>query len=123
MGHKFILQFYLKGNLKKPKKINVGRFTSRSFNYPNIDVLFKTEAQADEKIYDIIKEINDITQKGPYCLENSKTKYIYLDKIEFTDKNITVKEAQQKNKIMYLETSMFFVGGVGGQSRLEINLE
>ena len=88
-------------------KFNYGRFTSRTFDHTNVEVLFKTEAQPDEKIYDIIKEINEITQKKAYYLEDLKTKYIYLDKIEFTDKNITVKETQQKNKIMYFDTSMF----------------
>ena len=123
MDHKFILQFYLKGNLKKPIKFNYGRFTSRTFDHTNVEVLFKTEAQPDEKIYDIIQEINHITQKKAYYLEDLKTKYIYLDKIEFTDKNITVKETQQKNKIMYFDTSMFLIGGEGSKCRLEINLE
>ena len=91
MDHKFILQFYLKGNLKKIIKFNYGRFTSRTFDHTNVEVLFKTEAQPNEKIYDIIQEINEITQKKAYYLEDLKTKYIYLDKIEFTDKNITVK--------------------------------
>ena len=68
MNHKFILQFYIKGNLKHPKKYNIGRFEACSFNYPDIDVVFTTEARSDEKIYDIINEMNSYTQEKAYEL-------------------------------------------------------
>ena len=53
MSHKFILQFYIRGNKRKPSMTNVGRFKASSFDYPNIDVLFSTEAKSHEKLYDI----------------------------------------------------------------------
>ena len=123
MDKKFILKFHIKGNLKKPKMYNVGRFKANCFNYPDIDVIFETEARLDEKINDIINEMNNHTQAKVYELTDSKIKYLYLDRIIFEDKNITVEEVYNKNKILYLSTNMFFINYYGAGARLEINLE
>ena len=125
MNHKFILQFYIKGNLKHPKKYNIGRFEACSFNYPNIDVVFTTEARSDEKIYDIIQEMNSYTQEKVYELPEKRLniKFLYLDSIVYKDKNITVADEYKKNKILNLETNMFYIESNGAGARLEISLK
>jgi hypothetical protein len=125
MNHKFILQFYIKGNLKHPKKYNIGRFEACNFNYPNIDVVFTTEARSDEKIYDIIHEMNSYTQEKAYELPEKRLniKFLYLDSIVYKDKNITVADEYKKNKILNLETNMFYIESNGAGARLEISLE
>ena len=120
LDYKNILKYL---NKKKPKIYNVGRFKANCFNYPDIDVIFKTEARLDEKIYDIINEMNNHTQEKVYELTDSKIKYLYLDRIIFEDKNITVEDAYNKNKIFYLTTYMFNIYSYGAGARLEISLE
>jgi hypothetical protein len=125
MNHKFILQFYIKGNVRRPKIYKVGRFKASCFNYPDIDVVFKTEARSDEKIYDIIKEMNSYTQEKVYQLPERKSniKFLYLDRIVYEDKNITVVEEYKKSKTLYLHTHMFYIESNGADGRLEISLK
>ena len=125
MDKKFILQFYIKGNVRRPKKYNIGRFKSSCFNYPDIDIMFKTEAHSDEKIYDIINEMNSHTQTTVYELPEKKSniRVLYLDSIIFKDKNITVGEEYKQNTTLYLNTHMFYIESNGAGGRLEISLE
>ena len=125
MNHKFILQFYIKGNLKHPRKYNVGRFEACSFNYPNIDVVFTTEARSDEKIYDIIREMNDCTQLKIYHLPEKKDniKFLYLDGIIYEDKEITIGEIYKKGKLHFFHTHMFQISSIGMGARLKIGLD
>ena len=125
MNHKFILQFYIRGNVRKPSAKNIGRFKASCFNYPNIEVLFTTEAESHEKLYDIIHEMNGFTQTKIYRLPEQKEniKYLYLDGIFDENKEITIGEMYKKGKLHFFHTHMFQISFDGMGARLKINLE
>ena len=125
MNHKFILQFYIRGNVRKPSAKNIGRFKASCFNYPNIEVLFTTEAESHEKLYDIIYEMNGFTQTKIYRLPEQKEniKYLYLDEILNENKEITIGEMYKKGKKHFFHTYMYKISSVGMGARLIISLE
>ena len=125
MSHKFILQFYIRGNKRKPSMTNVGRFKASSFDYPNIDVLFSTEAKSHEKLYDIIHEMNGFTQTKIYRLPEQKEniKYLYLDGISNENKEITIGEMYKKGTKHFFHTYMYKLSSLGMGARLIISLD
>ena len=105
------LEIIISGVKNKPNSIK--RTNSRlkiiPFDYYSTRKLFTTEAFSDEKINDIIYEINQ------YKNQKINQFNIYLDHINDVDGNPTIKEIYQKRRFFkYLITSNYS-GEVRGQ--------
>ena len=99
----YLLKFHLRGTNELPltKK---GRFKVMNYDYNDTKLVFSTKAQPEEKLIDIIKELNQSTQFNPYDNEGSK---IYLDRVIFNDNILIVKELSKFYTELNLNTYMY----------------
>jgi len=99
----YLLKFHLRGTNDLPL-IKKGRFKVLNYDYSNIAFIFTTVAKPEEKVIDIINELNQYTQSNPYNNGGSK---IYLDKIIFNDNILIVKELSKFYTELNLNTYMY----------------
>ena len=101
----YLLEFLLRGTNNLPV-IKKGRFKviSYDYDYSNTIFVFSTKAKPEEKIIDIVNELNQFTQTNSYNNEGTK---IYLDKIIFDDNILIVKELYEFYTELNLNTFMY----------------
>jgi hypothetical protein len=99
----YLLKFHLRGTNDLPL-IKKGRFKVMNYDYTNTTFVFSTKAKPEEKLIDIIKELNQSTQSNPYNNEGSE---IYLDNVIFNDNILIVKELSKFYKELNLKTYMY----------------
>ena len=98
---KYNLLIELKGQIKINKK-KKGRFTKESFVYSDEVKNIETEVMINEKINDILVELNKI------MVLNHLTDNLYLDKIKLLPSNPSISDIiRDPDKYKYLKTTLY----------------
>ena len=98
---KYNLLIELNGQEKIKKKVK-GRFTKESFVYSDEVKNIETEVMINEKINDILVELNKI------MVLNHLTDYLYLDKITLLPSNPSIADIiRDPKKYKYLKTTLY----------------
>ena len=110
----YILKIYIKGTYEEPV-ITKGRFRVINRCYSDDIFCFTTKAKDSEKLFDIIKELNDYSQLNYHSEKNTK---IYLDKVIFDDKKITILELGNNYINIFLDTFMYKSEEIGKSCKI-----